>query len=92
MSNSGNAVFEHTVPAAGVVSRRLWQIGAPCRLSTSQARVIWQKTTVRMEWIAARLEVKSAANTSQQLRRQQTSAKTLPQELQRWLILSENVA
>ncbi len=44
------------------------------------------------KWIAARLEMKSAANASQQLRRQQTSAKNLPPELQRWLILSENVA
>jgi putative transposase len=55
------------------------------------ARVIWQKTTVSMDWIATRLEMKSAANASQQLRRPSIATNRLPTTLQRWL-LSENVA
>ena len=78
--------------AAGLRAAALPGIKGSDPRKVTIARVIWQKTTVRMEWIAAHLEMKSAANASQQLRREQTSAKNLPPELQRWLILSENVA
>ena len=50
------------------------------------ARVIWQNTSVQMSWIAEKLEMKSASNFSQQLRRWalQARTRTLPQALARW--------
>ena len=50
------------------------------------ARVIWQNTSVRMSWIAEKLEMKSASNISQRLRRQaiQDRPRTLPKAVARW--------
>jgi hypothetical protein len=55
-------------------------------------RVIREKTTVRMGWIAERLAMKSAANASQQLHRTTGRAKALPKALREWRVLSRNVA
>jgi hypothetical protein len=56
------------------------------------ARTIRQRTTVSMPWIAEELSMRSAANLSQQIRRKPEKDKSLPKELQRWIILSRVVA
>ena len=43
------------------------------------ARVIWQRTTVRLPWLAEHLALKSAANASQKVRRW----KARPNDLQK---------
>jgi len=48
------------------------------------ARTIRQRTTVSMDWIAEKLSMRSAANVSQQIRRQPQTTKNLPKELQKW--------
>jgi hypothetical protein len=55
-------------------------------------RVIREKSTVSMGWIAERLAMKSAANASQQLPRTKSRVKDLHKALREWFVLSENVA
>ncbi len=51
------------------------------------ARVIWEMTTVSQSWLAQNLGMRSAANVSQQLRRQAsaTPRAKLPPSLERWV-------
>jgi len=56
------------------------------------ARVIRQRTTVSMSWLAERLAMRSAANVSQQLRRKPEAKDELPKPLKTWINLSRNVA
>ncbi len=51
------------------------------------AELLWRRTVVSQEWLAERLEMKSAANVSQQLRRLDLKAaiKKVPEELKRFL-------
>lgn len=65
------------------------------KLSGSDARkvviagVIWERTTVGMQWINAHLGMKSAANASHQIRRLKTQRKELqtklPDDARTWL-------
>ena len=56
------------------------------------AAVIWQNTTVKMQWISDRLSMRSAANASQQIRRWRLAPQPLPKPLKSWTIQSRNVA
>jgi hypothetical protein len=51
------------------------------------ADLLWRRTVVSQEWLAAKLEMKSAANVSQQLRRLdlKTAMKKVPSELKHFL-------
>lgn len=51
------------------------------------ADLLWQRTVVSQEWLAERLEMKSAANVSQQMRRLDvgTAIKKVPEELKHFL-------
>ena len=51
------------------------------------ADLLWRRTVVSQEWLAEKLEMKSAANVSQQLRRLDGEAaiKRVPEELKRFL-------
>jgi REP element-mobilizing transposase RayT len=51
------------------------------------AELLWRRTVVSQEWLAAKLEMKSAANVSQQLRRLDVKAaiKKVPDELKHFL-------
>jgi hypothetical protein len=55
-------------------------------------RLIREKTTVSVGWIAERLTMKSAANASQRLHRTNSGAKDLPKALREWFVLSGNDA
>jgi len=78
--------------AAGLSAQSLLASKGSDPRKVALARVIWQRTTVSMAWLARHLEMKSAANASQQLRRQKPTIKILPAALREWIILSENVA
>ena len=56
------------------------------------ARLIWETTTVDMTWIADNLEMCSAANASQQIRRHRNHPPALPKDLRKWIDVSRNVA
>jgi len=56
------------------------------------ARLLWEQTTVDMKWLAAHLHLRSAANASQQIRRQRQQPPRLPKALQQWIDQSRNVA
>ena len=49
--------------------------------------LLWRRTVVSQEWLAEKLEMKSAANVSQQLRRLDVKAaiKKVPNELKHFL-------
>ena len=56
------------------------------------ARAIWEQTVVPQKWLAERLGIWSAANVSQQLRRNRVNAKRsdLPLFLRKWLSSVKN--
>jgi hypothetical protein len=47
--------------------------------------VAWEQTIARLPWIAARLNLRSRTNASQQIRRHRLQRSTLPKALQRWV-------
>ncbi len=49
------------------------------------AHAVHQRTTVARKWTAARLEMKSAMNVSQQIKRLKTGKLKLPKEVHQWL-------
>ena len=51
------------------------------------ADLLWRRTVVSQEWLAEKLEMKSAANVSQQLRRLDVKAaiKKVPEEMKHFL-------
>ena len=55
------------------------------------ADLLWRRTVVSQEWLAAKLEMSSGANVGQQLRRLdgKSALKKVPEELKHFL---ENVA
>jgi hypothetical protein len=59
---------------------------------TPTGRVLKEKTTESMGWIAERLAMKSAANASQQLHRTTSRTKDLPKAQREWFVLSRNDA
>jgi hypothetical protein len=82
----------NTVAVAGLRPQMLGQLQGSERKKVAIATVIWHETTVSMSWIAAQLAMKSAANASQQIRRQQGREKELSRALRNWVKLSRNVA
>lgn len=56
------------------------------------ATVLWDQTTVDLPWIAEHLKMRSAANASQQIRRQRKRPAALNRSLQRWASQSKNAA
>jgi hypothetical protein len=49
------------------------------------AQAVHEKTAVARKWTAARLEMKSAMNVSQQIKRLRTGEIKLPKEAKQWL-------
>jgi len=73
--------------AAGMIRRDLPGLKGSDPRKLALAELLWRRTTVSQEWIAAKLSMGSAANVSQQLRRM-TGRKTkvkLPPGMQRFL-------
>jgi putative transposase len=77
---------------AGLTEEDLPRLPGSEKRKVAIASVVWQKTTVKMKWIAERLQLRSAANASQQIRRQRLAPPALPKPLEKWRRLSRNVA
>ena len=56
------------------------------------AAVIWENTTMNLQWLSDRLFLRSAANAGQQLRRFRNAPPPLPKPLTKWIAQSKNVA
>jgi REP element-mobilizing transposase RayT len=78
--------------AAGLSAAELKTLSGSEARKVAIARLIKERTTMKLPWIAAQLELRSAANASQQIRRQKLNPPTLPKPLQQWLTLSRKVA
>ncbi len=83
--------------AEGLANAGLTEEELPCLPGSEArkvaiARIIWEQTTVDLKWIAARLDLRTAANASQQIRRHRHHTPELPIALKKWLSLSRNVA
>jgi len=74
--------------AAGLEAGDLANLKGSDARKVAIARVIRQRTTVSMSWIAEHLSMRSAANASQQIRRQPKVANAVPKGLKTWVILS----
>jgi REP element-mobilizing transposase RayT len=78
--------------AAGLDAAQLGTLKGSDTRKVAIARVIRQRTTVRMGWIAEHLSMRSAANASQQILRAENHGKALPKLLQKWVTSSINAA
>jgi putative transposase len=78
--------------AAGLRAEILAELKGSDARKVVIGRVIREKTTVSMGWIAERLAMKSAANASQQLHRTKSRAKDLPKALRECFVLSRKDA
>jgi len=79
--------LEQELRAAGLGPEEARRLpGSDARI-VAIARVSWEGTTVAQSWLAERLGMKSAANVSQQLRRQRAESEgtSLPSTLRGWL-------
>ncbi len=73
--------------AAGLAEEELAALKGSDPRKIALAELLWRRTVVSQEWIAARLEMRSAANVSQQLRRRDRAAlrRNLPAPLVKFL-------
>jgi len=77
---------------AGLTAADLARLPGSEARKVAIARLVWEQTTVDMKWLAGQLHLRSAANASQQIRRQRKAEPTLPKALKQWIIQSRNVA
>jgi len=85
-------LLEEGMIAAGLDADVLEQLPGSDARKVAIAATIWQNTTMKMQWIADRLEMRSAANASQQIRRYHMTPKPLPKNLKKWVAQSRYVA
>jgi len=78
--------------AAGLAEEELARLPGSEARKVAIAQVIWTQTTVDMKWLAAHLHLRSAANASQQIRRQRQTPPKFANSLKQWIIQSRNVA
>ena len=78
--------------AAGLDGRGLLRCSGADPRKVAIARAIWEQTVMPQKWLAERLGMRSAANVSQQLRRNRVNAKRsdLPLFLRKWLSSVKN--
>ena len=76
----------------GLDSSQLDQLKGSDPRKVGIARIIHQRTTMGMGWIADEFSMPGAANVSQQIRRMPKPDKKLPKPLQMWINLSRFVA
>lgn len=77
-------MLQEGLRAAGLKLEELSRLKGSDARKVAIAGVIWENTTVKMNWIAEQLSMKSAFNVSQQLRRGRLGSRTLPKNLLRW--------
>ncbi len=80
------------VAAAGLTAGELQRLPGSEARKVAIARIIWEQTTVNLQWIAEHLHLRSAANASQQIRRHRLQPTELPKTLKKWTIRSSNAA
>ena len=85
-------LLEEGLEAAALDHLELGQLKGSDGRKVAIARVIRQRTTASMGWLAERLSMRSAANVSQQIRRNPENPKSPPKPLKTWITLSRNVA
>lgn len=85
-------LLEEGLVAAGLSENDLKSLPGSEARKVAVARVLWERTTVDMKWLALRLHLRSAANASQQIRRHRQQPPSLPKGLQQWINQSRNVA
>ncbi len=73
--------------AAGLDAVELRRLKGSDPRKVAIARVIRQRTTVSLGWIADHLSMRSAANASQQILRMENREKVLPKPLKTWITL-----
>ena len=78
-------MIQEGLRAAGLKVEELSRLKGSDPRKVAIARVIWENTTVQMNWIGEELSMKSAYNVSQQLRRGRMISQTLPKNLLRWV-------
>jgi REP element-mobilizing transposase RayT len=71
--------------AAGLDARELARTKGSDPRKVALAKLLWERTTVGQGWLAERLQMGSAANVSQQLRRATRSPKNLPPAFSKFL-------
>ena len=77
--------------ATGLTHEELPQLAGCESRKVAIAQVLLEQTTVGMKWLAVHLHLRSAANASQQIRRQrQTPPRFAPPK--QWITQSRNVA
>ena len=75
--------------AAHLEAKEMRRLPGSDRRKVEIAQAIWRRTTVSQSWLAQHLEMGSAANVSQQMRRRRAATlpqAKLPSSLQRWLV------
>jgi hypothetical protein len=77
--------IEGGLAAAGLRAEELAGLPGSDPRKVALARLLWQRTTESQQWIAERLQMRSAANVSQQIRRQPVGTTTLPNALRVFL-------
>ena len=82
--------IEYSGAAAGLTEGDLATSKGSDARKVALARLLWRRTTVSQGWLAGRLQMRSAANVSQQLRRAPDASATLPSALREFIALSEN--
>ena len=78
--------------AAGLTAADLSKLPGSDKRKVAIATVICQNTTMKLQWVSDRLFMRSAANTSQQIRRFRNAPPPLAKPLKEWLLQSRNVA
>ena len=78
--------------AAGLTDEDLKKLGGNDPRKVAVARVVWERTIVGMPWLAEHLNLRSAANASQQIRRHRRQPLALARKLQKWMAQSINAA
>jgi hypothetical protein len=76
---------EEGLRAAGLNAEELAGLPGSDGRKVALARLLWQRTTVSQGWIAERLAMRSAANVSQQIRRQVVVPAALPRKFRRFI-------
>jgi len=81
-------LLQEGLQAAGLDLSSLQRISGSDPRKVAIAGAIWRQTVVPQKWLAQQLLMKSAANVSQQLRRDATNGRALklPASLQKWLL------
>ncbi len=80
-------IYLRELKAGGLKSSSLSKVKGSDPRKVLLADLLWRRTVVSQEWLAEKLEMKSAANVSQQLRRLDIKAaiKKVPEEMKRIL-------